>query len=110
MSDNYQAIYDAVRSRISNGDIGSVAERVMHECFDVSWQKSILQEQIVSVGNQMSRPSAIYRPKLFPDGNMWCALYGDDLQNGVSGFGKTPDEACYAFDQAWHAARPEARS
>lgn len=24
------------------------------------------------------------------DGNQWCALYGEDLQAGIAGFGNTP--------------------
>lgn len=27
------------------------------------------------------------------DGNAWCALIGDNLQEGVAGFGGTPREA-----------------
>jgi hypothetical protein len=27
------------------------------------------------------------------DGNMWCALHGPNLQEGMSGFGDTPAEA-----------------
>ena len=26
----------------------------------------------------------------FKDGNKWCALYGEDLQVGIAGFGDTP--------------------
>lgn len=26
----------------------------------------------------------------FKDGNQWCALYGEDLQAGIAGFGGTP--------------------
>jgi len=43
-------------------------------------------------------PSAHLRPRLFPDGTMWCALYGEDLQNGIAGFGKTPEGAMADFD------------
>lgn len=46
-------------------------------------------------------PSVLYRPTLSADGDMWCALYGDDLASGVAGFGKTPAEAMYEFDAAW---------
>lgn len=31
--------------------------------------------------------------RVFKDGNMWCALYGENLQVGVSGWGDSPDEA-----------------
>jgi hypothetical protein len=34
---------------------------------------------------------------------MWCALFGDNLQEGVVGFGETPAKAMYAFDTAWGA-------
>lgn len=53
------------------------------------------------------RPHVIMRPRIFPDGNMWCALYGADLQMGVAGFGKSPAEACEAFDVAWATAMPQ---
>lgn len=43
---------------------------------------------------------SVMKPKLFKDGNAWCALWGDDLQVGISGFGKTPAEALLAFDAA----------
>ena len=44
----------------------------------------------------------IYKPKLTRDGNQWCALFGDDLQSGVAGFGDSPAEAMWAFDKEWH--------
>jgi hypothetical protein len=31
--------------------------------------------------------------RLFPDGDQWCALFGDNLQDGYAGFGETPEEA-----------------
>lgn len=46
-------------------------------------------------------PSAIYRPRIYIDGNKWCALYGDNLQDGVAGFGDSPADAMYDFDRNW---------
>jgi len=51
-------------------------------------------------------PSYLYRPRLFIDGSEWCALYGENLQDGVAGFGRSPAEACDAFDKAWHQKLP----
>ena len=51
-------------------------------------------------------PSYLYRPRLFIDGNRWCALLGENVQNGVCGFGETPAKAYAAFDEAWHAKIP----
>lgn len=46
-------------------------------------------------------PSVLFRPKLFIDGDQWCALYGDNLQEGVSGFGISPEKAMHDFDKNW---------
>jgi hypothetical protein len=46
-------------------------------------------------------PHVLMRPAIYPDGNMWCALYGVNLQEGVAGFGETPGAACADFDKNW---------
>lgn len=51
----------------------------------------------------INRPSFILKPKLSVDGNLWCALYGDNLMEGVAGFGDSPEEAYCDFDKAWFA-------
>ncbi len=48
-------------------------------------------------------PSAIFRPRIFIDGNQWCALYGENLQDGVAGFGDSPELAMHDFDVNWSA-------
>ena len=45
-------------------------------------------------------------PRLFMDGNQWCALYGENLQEGVAGFGDTKEQALEAFDKEWLKANP----
>lgn len=42
------------------------------------------------------------KPKLFIDGDMWCALYGENLQEGIAGFGKTPAKALFEFEANMH--------
>ena len=49
----------------------------------------------------LTLPSVIFRPKLFIDGNKWCALYGDNLMDGVCGFGDSPEQAMHDFNMAW---------
>ncbi len=51
----------------------------------------------------ISEPFTRLRPKIFIDGDMWCALYGENPQDGVAGFGKSPSEAEQAFNSAWGA-------
>lgn len=52
----------------------------------------------------LTAPHVLMRPKIYPDGNQWCALYGDNLQEGLAGFGDTPELAAQAFDDAWRAS------
>jgi hypothetical protein len=46
-------------------------------------------------------PSMMLRPRLSIDGNQWCALCGENLQDGVAGFGDSPEAAYRDFDKAW---------
>ena len=55
------------------------------------------------------RPFIQLRPRMFQDGNQWCALYGENLQEGVAGFGASPDLAAWNFDRAWVARREAAK-
>lgn len=44
---------------------------------------------------------SILKPKIFIDGNKWCLLYGENIQDGICGFGDTPRKAVYDFNKAW---------
>lgn len=66
-------------------------------CFAADMVKAAWQE----AAWEQQRPSVVFKPTLTKDGNMWCALFGDNLQEGVAGFGETPAAAMYAFDTAW---------
>lgn len=105
MADTYQAVYDAVRSKISNGDIGNAIDRYLHS-LNLSHYADMACQAAQQAAAETTRPSVLYRPTLFMDGADWCALYGDDLQNGVAGFGKSPADAMTAFDNAWWDKTP----
>lgn len=45
---------------------------------------------------------AMLKPKIFVDGDKWCVLLGENLQNGISGFGNTPYKAILDFNKAFH--------
>jgi len=47
------------------------------------------------------RPSTLYTPSVSLDGDMWSALYGANVQEGVCGFGQTPEKALEDFDRNW---------
>jgi hypothetical protein len=58
----------------------------------IAWQEAAWEQQ---------RPSVVFKPTLSRDGNQWCALFGENLMEGVAGFGDTPAKAMWAFDKAW---------
>ena len=100
--ESYQAIYDAVRSRISGGDIGSAVESVLR-AENIGHCVMMIGESIRVVASEYERPSVLFRPRICVDGDKWCALYGDDLQRGVAGFGDSPAKAMLDFDLNWFA-------
>ena len=99
MTDTYQAVYDAVRSRLSSCDVGDAIRDAAH--IDASHAIAMLQQEFSIAAYEMQRPSVLYRPSIGMDGDKWCALYGDDLIHGISGFGDTPAEAMLDFDKNW---------
>jgi hypothetical protein len=44
------------------------------------------------------------------DGNMWCVLYGDNLQEGIAGFGDSVALAMEDFDVNWFTRLSKAKS
>ena len=98
--ETYQPIYDAVRSKISNGDIGAAVETAVRDA-NLSHYVAMIAENFRCAAAEQERPCVLFRPSVGRDGNQWCALYGDDLMHGVAGFGDTPAEAMHDFDKSW---------
>lgn len=45
---------------------------------------------------------SMLKPRLFVDGDHWCCLYGEDIQSGLAGFGKSPIEAIRQWNAEWY--------
>lgn len=91
----------------------SQSQRLLHHAMDTVGGAMLRLEQnahccMQDVASEYARPSVVRRPRIFPDGDQWCALLGDDLQSGVAGFGVTPEAACKAFDKEWAEGRAPA--
>lgn len=87
MNNEYQAIYDAISLQAQGLSFAI-------ECVRNDYQYAAARAH---------DPHVLMRPKIFKDGNEWCALYGDNLQDGVAGFGKSPALAMQDFDKNWNA-------
>jgi len=78
-------------------------------------ESNIAQVQLDTVINEgfraeeLKRPFFLLKPRVYPDGNQWCALLGENLQDGVAGFGYSPDAATRDFDRQWYATLEEGR-
>lgn len=80
---------------------------------DFSWEKERIvdavrsaSEEVMAAAKEQSRPSVLFKPKLSLDGNAWIALLGDNLQEGVVGTGRSPEEAMRDFDISWTTRQP----
>lgn len=63
-------------------------------------------ERCQTAADLLHQPHVRLRPRLSIDGDQWCALYGEDLQDGVAGFGSSPEEAMKDFDRAYAESLP----
>ena len=102
MTDSYQAVYDATRSRLSNCDVAAAVERAIRE-MNISHFADMAHRYAYDAIQEWSRPSVLYRPALAVDGDQWFALYGSNIQDGVAGFGESPALAMSDFDANWLA-------
>lgn len=68
---------------------------------DVSNDMYIIRTAICEAAALQSRPSVVFRPKVSLDGNMYCLLFGENLMEGVAGFGETMEAAARDFDKNW---------
>ncbi len=100
MSETYDAIYQVALSRIGHFNGQQLAEDIAAK-FDISFHTEMVKQEFLNVAYEQMRPSIIYRPFISIDGNQWCALYGDNLQDGVAGFGDSPAKAMIDFDKQW---------
>ena len=98
--DSYQAIYDAVRSKISGGNIADAVQAAIRDA-NISHYFMLAGQALGHAADDMQRPSVLYRPNVAIDGNKYSVLYGANLMEGCSGYGDTLAEAMADFDKNW---------
>jgi hypothetical protein len=45
------------------------------------------------------------KPKIFPDGDQWCCIYGENLQESICGYGDTAAMAVGNFVQNYYSQK-----
>lgn len=102
MSDNYQAVYDAVRSRFHGCDTESAIQNVLRDSFGMaSHHLTVIADEYVCAAREQTRPSFMLRLVPQQDGDKWFVLHGENIQDGVVGWGDTPIAACRDFDKVY---------
>jgi len=74
-------------------------------CYAADSAKTTFIEIAWSIEGALTAPHVLMRPTLTRDGNMYCALYGEDIASGCAGFGETPEGAMADFDRNWKGAK-----
>jgi len=62
-----------------------------------------IDRQMDGVIERIGSFAVAYRLVPFRDGNQWCVLLGDNIQEGIAGFGDSPALAIQDFDRAMYA-------
>jgi len=101
MSETFDAVYAVVNRAFSGFCPTSIFENAVRG-MDISYYADRASCSVQEVAGEYTRPSVMMRPTIAIDGNEWCALYGDNLQDGVAGFGKSVDAAMRDFDANWY--------
>jgi hypothetical protein len=58
------------------------------------WVNGVWPQWASAVGYDSGDPDA---PRVFEDGNQWCALHGPNIQEGHAAFGATVEDALAAY-------------
>lgn len=78
-----------------------VDDRVIQEISQGAWRVGQAAEALAQeLSSYHATWFAVLKPAIYKDGDMWCALHGEDLQVGIAGFGPTPALALAAFESA----------
>ncbi len=78
-----------------------IEDAIQSEKYAAACREGWAADDLVIAAKEKKRPFMLLRPRMFREGNQWCALYGENLQEGVAGFGDSPEEAALSFDSEW---------
>jgi len=70
---------------------------------NINNEADVIQQKYLAESRR-SLWAIVYKLIPFKDGNSWCVLLGNDLQDGIAGFGNTPAVALQAFEDEFNVA------
>ena len=80
-----------------------------HERHAMDYALAAMEQMELYCQAHPGSPAAVRRPRLFVRGELWIALLGPSVEEGIVGIGRTVAEALGAFDAQYLAGlRPPA--
>src|SRR5262249_47716658 len=80
--------------------------RTSHRRRGVETATTVVDQMNHYCANHPGSPSAVLRPQLFFRGDLWIALFGQSLKEGIVGIGPTVSAALRAFDGQYARLQP----
>jgi hypothetical protein len=74
-----------------------------HECHAMNHALVAMEQMELNCRAHPGSPAAVRRPRLFVRGELWIALLGSSVEEGIVGIGRTVTEALRAFDAQYLA-------
>ncbi len=68
---------------------------------DAMHQNFLTGEHARMILSEQNDPYLLMKARLSKDGDQFCFLYGENIQEGIAGFGETPAKAALAFNREW---------
>jgi len=81
-------------------------EHLLQAIYELTNTVHRIANEIKEIGDENFTLLAALKPRIFLDGNQWCCLYGEDIMQGIVGFGATPQHAYGEFYRAWYGIKP----
>jgi hypothetical protein len=77
--------------------------QVSHGCYLMDYAVAAMEQMELYCAAHPGSPSAVRRPRLFIRGELWIALLGPSVEEGIVGIGPTVTAALRAFDAQYLA-------
>lgn len=72
---------------------------------DLIYKQNKYQESLIDIEAAEMRFMTACGANVFKDGDKWCCLSGDNLQEGIAGFGDTPLGAVIEHNVFWRMGK-----
>jgi len=73
---------------------------ILNEQWNAAHMSTNAAEQALATEKRRGMWAVIYGLVPYKDGDQWCVLLGENLQEGIAGFAETPAGAIADFDRA----------